>query len=89
VSVPASLALARHPNYFGDSLAWWGLFAIALSTPLGPFTIASPLAMTYVLLRVSGVALLERSLVRTRPAYREYVETTSAFVPLPPRRRSG
>ena len=79
----------RHPNYFGDSLAWWGMFAVALSTPLGLFTIASPIAMTYLLLRVSGVPILERSLVRTRPAYREYVEKTSAFVPRPPRRRSG
>lgn len=78
----------RHPNYFGDSAAWWGLFAIALSTPVGPFTIASPVLMTYLLLRVSGVALLERSMTRTRPKYQEYVATTSAFFPLPPRRRA-
>jgi len=78
----------RHPNYFGDSLAWWGLFAIALATPLGPWTIASPALMTFLLLRVSGVALLERSLVRSRPGYRAYVERTSAFVPLPPRKAS-
>lgn len=76
----------RHPNYFGDCLVWWGLFAIALSTPLGWLTIAAPLAMTFLLLRVSGVALLERSLVRTRPAYRDYIESTSAFFPRPPRR---
>jgi steroid 5-alpha reductase family enzyme len=44
--------------------------------------------MTFLLLRVSGVALLERSLVRTRPAYRDYVDRTSAFVPRPPRRRT-
>jgi len=79
----------RHPNYFGDSVAWWGLFAIAASTPWGAFTIASPLAMTFLLLRVSGVPILERSLVRTRPGYRDYVERTSAFFPRPPRRRSG
>jgi steroid 5-alpha reductase family enzyme len=79
----------RHPNYFGDSVVWWGLFAIAAATPAGAYTIASPIAMTWLLLRVSGVALLERSLVRTRPGYREYVETTSAFVPRPPRRRSA
>jgi steroid 5-alpha reductase family enzyme len=78
----------RHPNYFGDCLAWWGLFAIAAATPLGPWAIASPLLMTFLLLRVSGVALLERSLVRTRPGYASYVERTSAFVPLPPRRRT-
>jgi len=79
----------RHPNYFGDSLAWWGLFAIASATPFGVFTLASPLAMTFLLLRVSGVPILERSLVRTRPGYRDYVERTSAFLPRPPRRRSG
>ena len=77
----------RHPNYFGDSVAWWGLFTIALATPLGVFTIASPALMTFLLLRVSGVALLERSLVRTRPAYRDYVASTSAFFPRPPRGR--
>jgi steroid 5-alpha reductase family enzyme len=79
----------RHPNYFGDCLAWWGLFVVAMSTPRGFATIASPLAMTFLLLRVSGVALLERSLVHTRPAYRDYVERTSAFFPRPPRRRAN
>ena len=78
----------RHPNYFGDCLVWWGLFAIAAATPAGPWTIASPLLMTFLLLRVSGVALLERSLVRTRPSYRDYIERTSAFFPRPPRRRT-
>lgn len=76
----------RHPNYFGDCLVWWGLFTIALATPAGWLTIAAPLAMTFLLLRVSGVALLERSLVRTRPEYRDYIESTSAFFPRPPRR---
>jgi steroid 5-alpha reductase family enzyme len=78
----------RHPNYFGDCLVWWGIFAVAAATPAGPWTIASPLLMTFLLLRVSGVALLERSLVRTRPAYRDYIERTSAFLPRPPRRRT-
>jgi steroid 5-alpha reductase family enzyme len=75
----------RHPNYFGDCLVWWGLFAIALATPAGVFTVLSPVAMTFLLLRVSGVALLERSIVKRRPEYRDYIERTSAFVPLPPR----
>ncbi len=78
----------RHPNYFGDCVVWWGLFAIAAGTPAGPWTIASPLLMTFLLLRVSGVALLERSLVRTRPAYREYIARTSAFFPRPPLSRT-
>jgi steroid 5-alpha reductase family enzyme len=75
----------RHPNYFGDCLAWWGLYTIALATPSGPFTLLSPLLMTFLLLRVSGVALLERSIVKRRPDYADYVARTSAFVPMPPR----
>jgi steroid 5-alpha reductase family enzyme len=79
----------RHPNYFGDSLVWWGLFAVAASTPAGPWTVASPALLTFLLLRVSGVPLLERSLARTRLGYRDYVERTSAFLPLPPRRATS
>jgi steroid 5-alpha reductase family enzyme len=75
----------RHPNYFGDCLVWWGLFTIGLSTPLGVFTLASPLLMTFFLTRVSGVALLERSIGKRRPGYADYVRRTSAFVPRRPR----
>ncbi len=81
-------AWTRHPNYFGDAVVWWGLFALALSTPAGWITLPAPALMTFLLLRVSGVALLERSLRKTRPGYADYVARTSAFVPLPPRRRS-
>jgi len=77
----------RHPNYFGDCCAWWGLYAIAAATPLGVWTVLSPLAMSFLLLRVSGVALLERSIGKRRPDYADYIARTSAFVPLPPRRR--
>ena len=77
----------RHPNYFGDCLAWWGLFTIALATPAGIYTVLSPVAMTFLLLRVSGVALLERSIGRRRPEYAAYQARTSAFLPRPPRRR--
>jgi steroid 5-alpha reductase family enzyme len=75
----------RHPNYFGDALLWWGLFLFAAATPAGVVTVASPLLMTFLLLRVSGVTLLERGLVETRPEYAEYVRRTSAFVPWWPR----
>jgi steroid 5-alpha reductase family enzyme len=75
----------RHPNYFGDALAHWGLFTIALATPHGAATLIGPALMTFLLLRVSGVALLERSIGRRRPAYDEYQRRTSAFLPLPPR----
>jgi steroid 5-alpha reductase family enzyme len=76
----------RHPNYFGDCCVWWGLFAIALSTPVGVWTLPAPLLMSFLLLRVSGVTLLERGLRKRRPAYADYAARTSAFFPLPPRR---
>lgn len=74
----------RHPNYFGDALLWWGLFLIALATG-GWWTVISPIIMTILLMKVSGVALPEKTLVKTRPEYRDYVRRTSAFFPLPPR----
>ena len=75
----------RHPNYFGEALVWWGVYLAAL--PAGAWwTLLSPLLMTILLLRVSGVALLERDIAERRPAYREYIQRTSAFVPAPPRR---
>jgi steroid 5-alpha reductase family enzyme len=76
----------RHPNYFGDCLAHWGMFTVALATPYGWLTLLSPLVMTFLLLRVSGVALLERSIAGRRPDYTDYQRRTSAFLPLPPRR---
>lgn len=77
----------RHPNYFGDATLWWGYYAIACAVPGGVWTLASPLLMTYLLLRVSGVALLERGLSASKPGYADYVARTSAFFPWPPRAR--
>jgi steroid 5-alpha reductase family enzyme len=74
----------RHPNYFGDSAQWWGYYLIAAAAG-GAWTIFGPAIMTYLLVRVSGVALLERSLKDSKPDYREYVESTSAFIPWFPR----
>ena len=76
----------RHPNYFGDATQWWSYYLVALAAG-GWFTIFSPILMTTLLLRVSGVALLEKSLKETKPKYKEYVETTSAFIPWFPRKR--
>lgn len=78
---------SRHPNYFGECCVWWGLGAMALSAggPGAAWALASPLLMTVLLLRVSGVTLLEKDIVERRPAYRDYMRRTSAFVPLPPR----
>ena len=75
----------RHPNYFGEALLWWGIYLAAVSAGAW-WTVASPLLMTFLLLRVSGVALLEKDMAERRPAYRDYVERTSAFLPAPPRR---
>jgi steroid 5-alpha reductase family enzyme len=75
----------RHPNYFGDCLVWWGFFAIASAVPGGAYTLVSPIVMTILLRRVSGVTLLERALLKRRPGYAEYVARTNAFVPGPPR----
>jgi steroid 5-alpha reductase family enzyme len=74
----------RHPNYFGDFLVWWGFFAIALGSPHGLVSVVGPVVMSVLLLRVSGVPLLERSLLERRPAYGDYVARTSAFFPRPP-----
>jgi len=71
----------RHPNYFGDAVIWWGLFLVAAPAPNALYTLWSPIVMTGLLLKVSGVPLLEKRLAETRPAYAEYVRRTSAFVP--------
>jgi len=76
----------RHPNYFGDATQWWGYYLIAAAGG-GFWTLWSPILMTLMLLRVSGVALLEKTLTSTKPGYKEYVESTSAFVPWFPRQR--
>ena len=75
----------RHPNYFGDFCVWWGLFVVALSTPYGVWSVIGPALMSFLLLRVSGVTLLERSIQKRRPDYVEYAKRTSAFFPRPPR----
>lgn len=81
-------AWSRHPNYFGEACVWWGLGLMAVSAGgLGAaWCLLSPLMMTGLLLKVSGVVLLEQDMAERRPAYRDYVQRTSAFFPWPPRR---
>ncbi|RJP65901.1 MAG: DUF1295 domain-containing protein [Candidatus Abyssobacteria bacterium SURF_17] len=79
-------AYTRHPNYFGESLVWWGMFLIALATPYGLWAIISPLVITFLLLRVSGVPLLEESMLAAQPEYRSYAERTRAFIPWFPKK---
>jgi steroid 5-alpha reductase family enzyme len=75
----------RHPNYFGDATQWWAYYLVALAAG-GFFTIFSPILMTTLLVRVSGVALLEKTLKDQIPGYKEYMETTNAFIPWFPRK---
>jgi steroid 5-alpha reductase family enzyme len=77
---------SRHPNYFGDATQWWAYYLVALAAG-GWWTIFSPIIMTGLLLRVSGVRLLEKTLKETKPGYQEYLETTSEFIPWFPRRK--
>lgn len=74
----------RHPNYFGEACLWWGFYLIALAAG-GWWTLFAPLLMSVLLLKVSGVALLERDIVERRPAYRDYMACTNAFLPGPRR----
>ena len=75
----------RHPNYFGDAVQWWAFFTLAAAAG-AYWTVFSPLLMTILLLRVSGVSLLEQTLKETRPGYKEYIEATSGFIPWRPKK---
>jgi steroid 5-alpha reductase family enzyme len=81
----------RHPNYFGEATFWWGVWLLALGAGgvAAAWTVLSPLLMTVLLLKVSGVALLEKDIGERRPAYRDYIARTNAFVPGPPRSGKG
>lgn len=72
---------SRHPNYFGESLVWWGIFIIALATPYGWWALISPVLITILLLKVSGVAMLEKDISQRRPEYEKYKQEVSAFIP--------
>lgn len=77
----------RHPDYFGEACVWWGLGLVAVSAAgsAGTWSLLSPLLMTVLLLRVSGVTLLEKDMGERRPAYRDYIARTPAFFPGLPR----
>jgi steroid 5-alpha reductase family enzyme len=77
---------SRHPNYFGECLLWWGFYLLALGAEAPLWSLASPLLMSFLLLKVSGVPLLEQDIADRRPAYRDYIARTSAFFPRPPRK---
>lgn len=79
-------SLTRHPNYFGDALLWWGIAIVAAETGSGILGFIGPVIMTFLLMRVSGVPILEKSLSKRREGYAEYVAKTSGFIPRPPKR---
>lgn len=76
----------RHPNYFGDTCVWFGLYVLASGQWPGALTFPSPVLMTFFIYAVSGKALLERNMADAKPGYREYMARTSGFIPRPPRR---
>jgi len=78
----------RHPNYFGEATLWWGIWLMAAAAH-GYWSAYGPLLITFLLLRVSGVTLLEKSLKESRPGYEEYARRTSTFIPWLPRRRES
>ncbi|MFP3880836.1 MAG: DUF1295 domain-containing protein [Actinomycetota bacterium] len=76
----------RHPNYFGDFCVWWGIYLVAAAGGAW-WAVFSPIVMSALLMRYSGVGLLEKTITRRRPEYEEYIRTTNAFFPGPPRRQ--
>lgn len=80
-------SLTRHPNYFGDACLWWGIGIVGAETGTGLIGLVGPLVMTFFLMKVSGVPMLERSLTKRREGYAEYVARTSPFFPRPPKAR--
>jgi steroid 5-alpha reductase family enzyme len=77
--------LTRHPNYFGEATLWWGIFLIALSAWNGWMAVISPVLITFLLLRVSGVTMLEKKYAGNQ-AFSEYARKTSPFFPWIPKK---
>ena len=78
-------AYTRHPNYFGEVAQWWGVWIIALSVPNGLFTIVGPLTITLLILKISGIPMLEKKMAE-HPDFEEYKRRVSSFIPLPARK---
>ncbi|MFM1887337.1 MAG: hypothetical protein RL026_2494 [Pseudomonadota bacterium] len=78
-------ALTRHPNYFGNACLWWGFYLMAVQAGAW-WTLPGPVLMTWLLLKISGVALLEKDIGERRPDYADYIRRTPAFLPRWPQR---
>jgi steroid 5-alpha reductase family enzyme len=75
----------RHPNYFGEVTLWWGIWLLALSVSGGILAIVGPLTITFLILKVSGIPMLEKKM-EGKPEFAEYKRKVSVFVPWPPRK---
>ncbi|MFP4022811.1 MAG: DUF1295 domain-containing protein [Candidatus Paceibacterota bacterium] len=79
---------SRHPNYFGEVLQWLGIWVMVLSLPYGLWGVVSPLVITFLILKVSGIPMLEEKMSE-HPDFAEYKKKVSCFIPLPPKRSSS
>lgn len=79
---------SRHPNYFGELTVWWGIWLITLGLPYWPISIISPLLISFLIIFVSGIPMLEKKF-KTDPAYKEYLRRTSILIPLPPKKEAA
>jgi steroid 5-alpha reductase family enzyme len=79
----------RHPNYFGDACAWWGMYFVAADHGVGVWSLPGPILLTFLLTRWSGVPTVEGRMRRKRPDYEAYVKQTSGFIPWFPRKPSS
>jgi steroid 5-alpha reductase family enzyme len=78
-------AYTRHPNYFGEVTQWWGIWLVALSVPNGWIGIIGPLTITFLILKVSGIPMLERKMAEN-PEFENYKNRVSMFFPMPPKK---
>ncbi len=78
----------RHPNYFGEVTMWWGTGLILLTVPYGYYALIGPITITFLILKVSGIPMLEKKF-RDNPRFQQYACETSVFIPLPPRKCGG
>ncbi len=81
-------AYTRHPNYFGEVTQWWGIWVLAWAVPNGYVSIVGPLTITFLILKVSGIPLLEKKMA-AKPEFAEYRRRVSVFFPLPPKKYSS
>lgn len=77
---------SRHPNYFFECVHWLAYVPLAIGAPLGWVSLAAPIIMAFLLLKLSGVPMMEAEMIRRKPGYDEYVRNTSALIPWPPKR---